>query len=46
MRYHGFHLLSLAVKLDGLTTLFIVAGAGLSLFVWPVCGVIIGLFLE
>ena len=46
MRYHGVHLLHLAVKLEGHTTLFVVAVAGFFMFVLPLLGVLIGVFLE
>ena len=46
MGYHGVHLLRFAVELDGLTTLLVAAGASFFVFLWPMCGVLLGLFLE
>ena len=45
MVYHGVNLLRLAVKLDGIVTLFLADGAGFFIFVWPLHGILLGLFL-
>ena len=46
MVYHGVHILSPAVKLDGVTTLFIASGEGFFLCVWPLRVIILISFLE
>ena len=47
MRYHGVNLLRLAIELDGLATMFLAAKSGFFfLFVWPLCGILLGLFIE
>ena len=47
MGYHGVNLLSLAIELDGLATIFLAAKSGFFfLFVWPLCGILLGLFIE
>ena len=46
MGYHVFHLFYCAVELDGLTTFSIAAEADFFFVVWPLCGVIGGLFLD
>ena len=46
MGYHDGNLLRLAVKLDSLTTPFLAIRAGFFLFVWPLRGVLLGVFLE
>ena len=40
------HFLRLFVELDSLTTNCFAAGEGFFVFVWPIYGVLIGLFLE
>ena len=46
MGYHGVHLLRCAVKLDSLTKMFVAAGGAFFLFIWLLCGIILGLFRE
>ena len=46
MGCHYVDLLNLAVKIDGLTTLVFAAGVGFFVFVSPLRGVLLGLFLE
>ena len=46
MGYHVVNLLRLTVDLDSLSVLFVAAGAGFLLFVVPLHGVLLGLFLE
>ena len=43
---HDVGLLDAAIELDRLTTLCFTAGAGFNIFMWPLCGVIFGLFLS
>ena len=46
MVYYGVQLLRLDFKLDGLTTHIISSGACFFFFVWPLCDVLIRVFLE
>ena len=46
MGYHDVQILCLSVKLDGITTLFVAVGAVFFIFVLPLLGVILGLFLD
>ena len=46
MGYHVVHLFYCAVKLYSLTTFLTAARAGLFFVVWPLCGVLGGVFLE
>ena len=46
MEYSDVNLFLLTVKLDGLRALFVAAWEGFLFFVWPLCGVLLGLFLE
>ena len=46
MGYHGIRLLHLTVELDGITMIFVASGAGLFVFVWPLRGVLLGVFLD
>ena len=46
MGYYAVNLLRLAVEIDGLATLFLATVAGLFLFVWPLCGVLLRVLLE
>ena len=43
---HDIDFLNVYVKLDGLTMLGFSVGAGFILFVWPLCGVILGVLFE
>ena len=45
MVYHDFHLLHLTVELKVLHALFVATGAGLFFCVWPMYGVLVGVFL-
>ena len=46
MGYHGVKLLLLAVKLDGITTIFVADRVGLLVFEWPLLSVLFVLFLK
>ena len=46
MGCHDVNLLRLTVKLDGLTALFIAAGAGLLVLEWPLCCILFGVLLK
>ena len=46
MLCHAVELLRFTVKLNGITTLVFAAGASFFVFVGPLCGVLIGVFLE
>ena len=46
MGYHGVQVLCLSVKLDGINVLFVAIGAVFFIFVLPLLGVILGLFLD
>ena len=46
MRSHDVHLVCCVVKLDGITTFFVAAGAGFSFVVWLLCGVLGVLILQ
>ena len=46
MGYHVVHLLRLAIKLDVITTFFVAAGAELFIFVWTLCGLLLGVLLK
>ena len=43
--FRAVDFLHVFVKLDGLTTLGFSAGAGLIFFVWPLCGLLLGVLL-
>ena len=44
--FHYVDFLHVSVKLDRLTTLGFSAGAGFVIFVWPLCGVFLGVLLD
>ena len=46
MGYYGVNLLRLTVEIDILSALFVAAGAGFLLFLWPLFGVVPGVLLE
>ena len=46
MGYHGVNLLRFVVELNGLATLFLAYGMSFFLFVWPLCSVLLRLFLD
>ena len=46
MNCHAVHLFCCVIKLDGLTTFFVAAGAGFSFVVWPLYGVLGGVILQ
>ena len=45
MGRHAVDILRFSVKLDGLTTLVFASRSGLFVFVWPLCGIVVVLFL-
>ena len=46
MGYHGGHVLCSAVEIDGISILFVAAGAGLFLFEWLLRGMLCGVVLN